>query len=110
MSRYYEDERKVVMDRANWRCEYVDHLGVRCERPATHCAHRIPQRKHLIKKYGEAVIFARENLAAVCGTPGMSGDHNGRVQLLDYQWRNEAERIASAVEERKKPVARRSGT
>lgn len=55
--------RKEVLQRARYECEV-------CGRPVSEndvqLAHRIPQRKHLIKKYGKDVIHHSCNLVATC--------------------------------------------
>lgn len=55
--------RKEVLRRSGFSCEV-------CGRPVSEAdvqlAHRIPQRKHLIKKYGKGVIHHPCNLVATC--------------------------------------------
>lgn len=56
-------KRASVLLRANWHCEV-------CGNPLTddtvQLAHRIPQRKHLLKRYGKEIIHHSLNLAATC--------------------------------------------
>lgn len=55
--------RQEVLCRAGYQCEV-------CGRPICEAdvqlAHRIPQRKHLVKKYGKSVIHHPCNLVATC--------------------------------------------
>ena len=59
MNKYKEDQ---------YRIAYEDHAGrcVNCGERATQIAHRIPQRKHLIKKYGFKVVNHNINLLPAC--------------------------------------------
>ena len=55
------NERKIqIMDRDNWTCQV-------CGEFATQLAHRIPQSKMNIRKYGKRVIHHPLNLVSVCG-------------------------------------------
>ena len=49
-----------VLDRDHWACQM-------CGNPATQLAHRIPQTRANIRKYGERVIHHPLNLMSVCG-------------------------------------------
>jgi predicted amidophosphoribosyltransferase len=42
--------------------------GAQLEWSGFHCAHRIPQRKHWLKKYGAAIIHHPDNFRATCPT------------------------------------------
>lgn len=55
-------------------------------------AHRCPQRKHLIRRYGEAAIHHPSNLAAAC-----SLECNGRLQLHAGQWDAHMAMIEEAI-------------
>ena len=57
--------REIVSRGAGWRCE-VCGKAVPMERGQL--AHRIPQRKHLVAKYGEGIIHHHFNMAWTCPT------------------------------------------
>lgn len=64
----YEQEvlaqtRYLVWNRAGGHCEVCGEL---LHWNSFQMAHRIPQRKWLVKKYGKAVIHHPDNLAATC--------------------------------------------
>lgn len=53
--------RKIeIMERDNWTCQV-------CGAPATQLAHRIPQSRMNIRRYGARVIHHPRNLVSVCG-------------------------------------------
>ena len=57
------ETRIIVFNRSGGFCEV-------CGKPidyAYQMAHRIPQRKHFVKKYGKAVIHHPLNFRATCG-------------------------------------------
>ncbi len=61
----------------------------------TQLAHRIPQRKHLIRMYGKRVIHHRMNMVAVCGL-----DCNAKVSLgATVPQQEMADRIKEAIYE-----------
>lgn len=55
--------RHRVWLRAGFRCEVC---GDPINRDTFQLAHRIPQRKHLLKRYGKKIIHHATNLAATC--------------------------------------------
>jgi len=57
------ETRTRVFARSRGRCEVCGQAIVPW---SFQLAHRIPQRKHFLKKYGEEVIHHEKNLAAVC--------------------------------------------
>lgn len=59
-----------------------------CNLPGTQLAHLIPQRKHLIKKYGKEVIHHPSNMKLACGL-----DHNAKLQLHPWEWDDKAKEI-----------------
>ena len=60
----YEETRILVFNMAGGKCEVC---GAPLEYTTFQLAHRIPQRKHFVKKYGKEVIHHEFNLAATCG-------------------------------------------
>jgi len=60
----HDETRLLVAQRAGWKCEACGELTPYTE---GQLAHRIPQRKHLVRKYGESIIHHPRNLAWVCG-------------------------------------------
>jgi len=60
----YEFTRMLVFNRSHGRCEVC---GKHISYLEFQMAHRIPQRKHFIKKYGKEVIHHYMNFAATCG-------------------------------------------
>lgn len=81
-----EEQRIDIFNRAGWICEVcgksLNHYGT------PQLAHRIPQKKYLLKLYGEEVIHHRLNLAPVCSLECNSavlieGNIEKREYLLD---------------------------
>lgn len=62
----YEHTRMLVYNRAHGRCEVC---GEPIEYLTYQMGHRIPQRKHFMKKYGKDVIHHYMNFAATCSLP-----------------------------------------
>jgi len=58
-------KRRIIAEQGGL-CGYTDSLGNRCTQPATELAHRIPQTKWALRKYGAEVIHHRLNLVATC--------------------------------------------
>lgn len=59
----YERTRLMVYNRAHGRCEVC---GKPIEYHTYQMGHRIPQRRHFVKKYGKAIIHHHLNMAATC--------------------------------------------
>ena len=57
-------------------------------------AHRVPKRKHLVRRYGEAAIHHPLNLAAAC-----SLRCNGRLQLHASEWPDWMAHVQEALTE-----------
>jgi len=55
--------RFMLWNRSGGRCEVC---GKRLDFETFQMAHRIPQRKWLLKKYGKSIIHHPKNLAATC--------------------------------------------
>jgi ferredoxin len=53
-----------VFSRDRWECV---HCGKRVTSHSAQLAHLIPQRKHLIRRYGKEIIYHKKNLVTVCG-------------------------------------------
>lgn len=59
----YQETVLLLLNRQGGRCAVC---GKYLTPGTTELAHRIPQRKHFLKKYGERIIHHPLNLAAVC--------------------------------------------
>lgn len=57
------DQLKRLLGRAGWCCEIC---GAPVDLGSAQLAHRIPQRKHLVKRYGTYIIHHPENLRVAC--------------------------------------------
>jgi 5-methylcytosine-specific restriction endonuclease McrA len=57
------ETREKILESQGGRCA---HCGAPLRFDTCELAHRIPQRKHLIRRYGKDVIHHEWNLAAVC--------------------------------------------
>ena len=85
-----DDTRLTVAARARYHCEV-------CGKPTPlgrgQMAHRIPQRKRNLKKYGKAVIHHPRNLAWTCGLECNAavslGAHTAEIERLADEIRRE---------------------
>jgi hypothetical protein len=90
-----DDTRQQVATRAAYRCEV-------CGKPTPwgrgQLAHRIPQRKRNLKKYGKRIIHHPRNLAWTCSLECNAavslGAHTAEIERLAedirrYLWNNE---------------------
>ena len=68
-----------VYERDGYRCQSCG--GSVYQYGTPQLSHRCPQRKHLIRRYGEAAIHHPSNLVAAC-----SLECNGRLQLHASEW------------------------
>lgn len=82
--------RNLVYTRAGGKCEVC---GEQLDWHTYHMAHRIPQRKWLLKKYGPAVIHHPDNFAATCGLTC-----NNAVSIAGSPV--EVERLAESIKEK----------
>lgn len=76
--------REVVFARDRGAC-------VVCGKPATQLAHRVPQTKSNLAKYGKARIHSPDNLRAVCGLAC-----NAAVAASRWEWESIMEDIGYA--------------
>lgn len=84
-----------VYKETQYRKAYEIHNGrcVNCGKRACQIAHRIPQRKHLIKRYGFKVINHNFNLYPACGLRC-----NAILQARPWEWDGIAEKIKIKIE------------
>ena len=68
-----------IYQRDGYRCQSCGGSVFRYGTPQL--AHKVPQRKHVVKRYGEAAIHHPLNLVATC-----SLECNNRVQLHATKW------------------------
>jgi hypothetical protein len=78
-----EETKEYIYNRDRSYCQVEG-----CKNPGTQLAHLIPQRKHLIKKYGSEVIHNASNMKLACCL-----DHNAKLQLHPWEWDNKAKEI-----------------
>ena len=74
----YMDAYLALGEKQGWRC-YI--CGKALTTSNGQLAHRIPQRKSLLKEYGRAIIHSMSNLRLVCGL-----DCNSRAQASAWEW------------------------
>ena len=82
------ETRVHILNRSGWMCE---NCGAQLTSAGFQLAHRIPQRKHLLKKYGKKVIHHPLNMAAVC-----SEECNAAVSVGNNE--TEHQRIIEEIE------------
>jgi len=86
MSNYKEDQRQLCRERDNFLCVICKENGI--IKRGTQCAHIIPQKKKLIKKYGAKVIHHHSNLKYVCDL-----DCNAKAMIHEWEYEEKVEKI-----------------
>jgi len=90
MSLYKEEQREICREKANYMCQICAKNG-KFNR-GNQCAHMIPQKDWIIKKYGSKIIHHHSNLEYVCSTKC-----NSKAMIPEYEYEDKVEQIKRRI-------------
>lgn len=87
MEKYKEEQYRIAYERDHWQC-------ANCGKKASQIAHGVPDRKHLIKKYGYKIINHASNLRPACDLKC-----NAVLQKSPWEWDSVVDKIKEELTE-----------